>query len=147
MLPQRRRLPADALGQRPDDLGQGGTDEVVDVGGGRLAVEHRHDQPQRLGLGEDDRRQPRPAPEPVSAVGASGRLDGDARLAEDPDVAARGPLRDAQPLGELVGRRARAGLEDLEGAQGPGGGAQIGRHTGRLGDRPMNRKQIVRNWP
>ena len=58
---------------------------------------------------------------------------------------AGGTRRDAQSLGELVGRRAGARLEDLQGAQCPGGGAEITRHSGRLGDLPINRKQIVRN--
>jgi hypothetical protein len=113
---------------------------------GRLAVEHRHDQSKCLGFGEDDRRQPRPAPEPVPAIRTPGRLDGDARLSEDPDIPARGPLRDTQPRGEFAGRRAAVSLEDLEGTQSSCGGAEIGRHTGRLGGHEMNRKQIVRNW-
>ena len=72
VLTQLGRLPADALGQCLDDLAQGCTDEVVGASGGRLAVEHRHHQTKRLGLGEDDRRQPRPAAEPVPAMGSPG---------------------------------------------------------------------------
>jgi len=53
---QRRSLPADALGQRPDDLAQGRTDEVVGIGRRRLAIEHSHDQTKCLGFCEDDRR-------------------------------------------------------------------------------------------
>jgi hypothetical protein len=45
-------LPADALGQCPNDLAQGRTDGVVDVCGCRLAIEHRHDQAKCLGLRE-----------------------------------------------------------------------------------------------
>lgn len=85
------------------------------------------------------------APEPVPAVAAPGRLDGDARLPEDPDVATRGPLRDTQALGEFVGRRAGAGLEDLEDTQSSCGGAEVGRHTSSLEGGEPDRKQIVRN--
>ena len=105
-----------------------------------LAVEHRHDQAKRLGLGEDDRRQPRPAPKPVPPMGAAGRLDGDAGFAEDPDVTARGPLGDTQPSGQFAGCRAGAALKDLESTQGPCGGAEVGRHTGRLDGHGINRK-------
>ena len=132
VLAQHGRLPADVLGQCPDDLAQCSADEVV--GAGRLAIQRRHDQVKCLGLREDDRRQPRSAPEPVTTVRATGRLDGDARLPEDSDVPARGSLRDTQPRGEFVGRRSWAGLEDLEGTQGTRGGAQIGRHSSSLGD-------------
>ena len=97
VLPQRGRLTADVLRQCSDDLAESRTNRVVGVGvgGGRLAVEHRHDQAESLGLGEDDRRQPRPAAEPVPAIGAPDRVHRDAGLAEDRDVAARGPFGDA----------------------------------------------------
>jgi hypothetical protein len=66
-----------------------------------------------------------PRRQPVTAVRAARRLDRNAGLAEDPDVAAGRPLRDAEPFGELVGRRAGAALQDLQRAQRPGGGADL----------------------
>jgi hypothetical protein len=80
-----------------------------------VAVEHGHDQAQRLGLGEDDRRQPGPTAQPVSAARAAGRIHRNAGLAEDPDIAAGRPLGDAEPLRKLIGGRAGTVLEDLEG--------------------------------
>lgn len=138
-------LPGDVHRQCPDDLAQGRADEVVDVGGCRLVVEHRHDQTECLGLGERHRRQPRPCFEPVPAVGTPGRLDGDARLAEDADVTTGGPLGYTQPLGEVVGRAAGPGLEDLQGTQRSRGGADVACRTGRLSGYLLNQKQIVRN--
>ena len=46
-------------------------DEVVAARGGRVAVEHGHDQAERFGLREHDRRQFRAAPEAIAAVAAS----------------------------------------------------------------------------
>jgi hypothetical protein len=132
-------LPTDVLRQRPDDLDQRGTDEVVVVDGCRLAVEHGHDQSERFLFGEHDGRQPRAAAQPVSAVRTPGRLDGDACLTEDPDVPTRGALRDTQSIGEVAGRDAGAGLEDLECPQRSCGRAQVGGHPReitRVGDEP-----------
>ena len=52
---------------------------------------------------EHQRRQPDAAADPVTAVRPADRLDRDAGLAQDPDVAPGGPLGDA----ELVGRAGR----------------------------------------
>ena len=86
---------------------------------------------------------PRPATQPVTTVRAAGRLDRNAGFAEDADVAAGRPLGDAEPLGELIGRRARAGLQDLQYAQRSGGGA--GEDVWHIAI--LNRKRIVRIWP
>ena len=147
MLSQRCCLPANAWGQGPDDLAHGRADEVVDICGCRLAVEHGHGQTKRLGLREDDRRQPHPAAEPVPAIRAAGRLDGDARLAKDRHVPTRRPLGDSQPLGEFVGCRAGAALQDFEGTQSTCRWAEIGRHASRLEDRQaepeLDRPELV----
>jgi hypothetical protein len=79
--------------------------------------------------------------EPLSRVSHGGGLP------QDADVPACGPLRDAQRLGELVGRRTRTGLQDLQGTQSPGGGAETGRHaeqTRRLPTEPeADRPELV----
>ena len=120
-----------ALGQRLDEL-VGCTRDKVVVGGSWLAVEHRHDQHECLGLREDDRRQPRPASQPIAPMGTPGGLDGDPGLPEDPDVPTCRPLGHAQPRAELLGGRARAGLEDLKGAERTRGRTGTIRHTRRL---------------
>jgi hypothetical protein len=71
---------------------------------------------------------------------AAGRLDPDAGLAKDPDVAAGGTFGDAEALGELIGRRAGPVLQDLEGAKRSGGWADL------VHIAIVNRKWIVRKW-
>src|SRR6266700_1168422 len=132
--------PADVLGQRPDDLAQGGADRVAGVRGGVAAVEDGHDQAKRLGGGEDQRRQPDAAAEPVAAVGSPGGLHGDIGLAQARAVAARGPFGHIQLRRELGGGDAGLGLQQLQHPQCPRGGAQAGFHHSRL-----IRNLIVRN--
>src|SRR5690348_10441563 len=138
--PHGRGRPADILGQRPDDLSQGGADRIIGVRGRVAAVEHGHDQAKRLGGGEHQRRQPDAAANPVAAVGSPGRVHGDAGLAQDRDVAARGPFGHLQLCRELAAGDAGLGLQQLEGPKRPRGGAQVNFHNSRL-----IRKLIVRN--
>ena len=123
--PDRLGLPGHRLGQRAQQLAQGAADRVRGVGGLVVAVEHGHHQPERLGRGEHQRRQPDAATDPVAAVPAADRLDRDAGLAQDADVAAGGPLGDAELVGEPVGGDARAALHQLQGEQRPCGRAGV----------------------
>ncbi len=70
VLAQRRCLAADVLRERSDHLVETRADELIGVGGRRMALQHRHDESQRLVLGEDDRRQARPAADLIAAVAA-----------------------------------------------------------------------------
>ncbi len=124
VLAHRRRLPPDVGREGADDLAEPGPDGVLVVRGGVPAVEDRHHEAERLGGAEHQGRQPHPAAEPVAAVGPAHRLDRDAGLAQDRDVAAGGPVGDAESLGELVGGAARSVLQDLQGPQGPRGRAR-----------------------
>jgi hypothetical protein len=54
-----------------------GADGIVSVRGGMVAVEHSHDQAERLGGAEEQRRQPDASADPVAAVAPASRLDGD----------------------------------------------------------------------
>ena len=124
-LAQRDRLPGDVGRQHPQDLAERRADGVVGVGDRVLGVERRHHQAERLGRGEDQRRQPQPAPQPVAAVGTARRLHRDVGLAQDRDVAPRGPLGDAEALGELGGGDPGAALEDVQRPQRPRGRADL----------------------
>ena len=57
-------------GQRPDQLAESGAHRVLRIGGGVLPVEDGHHQAERLGGGEHQRRQAKPATDPVAAVRA-----------------------------------------------------------------------------
>ena len=129
VFPQRRCLPADAIREGTDDLGEGHADEIVAGGGGRVAVEHGHDQAQRFGLGEHDGRQLRASPEAIAAVAAAYRLDRHAGLAKDGDVPPRRPRGDAERASDLLGRRLTTELQDLERAQRPRGRAEVEGHA------------------
>ena len=109
-------LPADVLWQRPDDLAQGGTDRIVGIRGCVAAIEHGHDEAERLGGTEYQRRQPDATADPVAAVGPAGRLHGDAGLAQNRDVAACGPFGHVQLHRELAGGDAGLGLQQLKGS-------------------------------
>ena len=86
-----------------------------------VAVEHGHDQGQRLGRLEHQRRQPQPAAHAVPAVGAALGLQGYAGLAQDRDVAPGRAFGDAEPLGEASRGDAGGALDELEGEQGASG--------------------------
>ena len=132
------------LGQRPHDLAQRAADRVGGVGGVVVPVEHGHHQAERLGRGEHQRRQAQTTADPVAAVRPAHGLDRDARLAQDADVAAGSPLRDAELVGEPLGGDAGAALEQLESQQ------RAGRRTcGRLHRSSTSsiRKHTVRNRP
>ena len=89
----RLGLRGDGLGERPDDLAERAARGIGGVRGLVVAVEHRHDQGQRLGRLEHQRRQPQPAADAVAAVGAAFGLQRYAGLAQDRDVAAgRAPV-------------------------------------------------------
>jgi hypothetical protein len=131
----RGRGPADRLGLRghrlregPDDLAQRAADRVGGIARVVMAVEHGHDQAESLGGGEHQRREPQAAADPVAAVGPADRFDRDAGLAQDADVPAGGPVRDAELAGQPAGGDARAALDQLEGEQGPGRGTRVGVH-------------------
>jgi len=106
-----RGLLADVLRQRPDELAQGGADRVVGVRGRVAAVKHGHDQAERLGGAEHQRRQPDAPPDPVTAIGSAGRLHRDFGFTQDLDVAARGPFGHAKLGGELAAGDAGLGLQ------------------------------------
>ena len=146
----RRGGPADRLGlrghrlrQRPDDLAERAADRVGRVAGVVVAVEHGHDQAERLGGAEHQRRQPQAAADPVAAVRPADRLDRDAGLAQDGDVAAGGPLRDAELVGEPVRGDARAALHQLEGQQRPRRRARRRIVTGCLPDPEGERPETL----
>ena len=136
--------PADVLRQRPDDLAQGGADRIGGVRGCVAAVEHGHDQAKRLGGAEHQRRQPDAPAEPVTAVGSPGGLHGDAGLAQDRDVAARGASGHAELRCELGGGDAGLGLQQFEGLERPPGGAEAGFHVSRVIRNPIVRNRIYR---
>jgi len=140
MLAHDGGLPADVLGQRPHDLAQGGTDRIVGIRGSMAAIEHGHDQAQRFGGTEHQRRQPEAPADSVAAVAPPDRLHGDAGLAQDRDVAACGPFGNIQLHPELGGGDAGLGLQQLESPQRSPGGTQVGFHGSRL-----IRNPIVRN--
>jgi hypothetical protein len=79
-----------------------------------MAFERGHHQPERLGGREHQRGQPETPAEAIAAVPAWGGLDGDAGLAQDPDVPPGGPVADAQPVPEPLTTDARAVLDQLE---------------------------------
>jgi hypothetical protein len=108
------------------------------------AIEHGHDQAKRLGGGEHQRRQPDAPAEPVAAVGPPARFDGDAGLAQDRDVAARGALGHVELRRELGAGDAGLGLQQLEGPKCPRGGAQVGIQDSRLIRKPIVRNCIYR---
>src|ERR1700753_401180 len=88
------------------------------------------------------RRHPQPAANRVASVRSPGRIHRDAGLAQDRDVAARGPLGHLQLRRELAAGDAGLVLQQLEGPQGPPGGAQVGVHTSQANqeaDRPERR--------
>ncbi len=99
-----------------------------------VAVEHGHDQGQRLGRLEHQRGQPQPAPHAVAAVGAALGLQGYAGLAQDRDVAPGRALGDPEPLGQACRGDAGTALDELEGEQGPRGRAGVLACHGRHGD-------------
>jgi hypothetical protein len=55
-----------------------------------------------------------PPAEPVAAIGSPGRLHRDTGLAQDRDVAARGPFGHLQLRRELAGGDAGLGLQQLQ---------------------------------
>jgi len=65
-------------------------------------------------------------------------------LAQDRDVAARGPFGHVQLRGELAAGDAGLGLQQLEGPERPPGGAQVGFHDSRLIGNPIVRNRIYR---
>ena len=60
-LAQGDRLPRDVARQHPQDLAERRPDRVVGIGDGVLGVERGHHQAERLGRGEDQRREPQAA--------------------------------------------------------------------------------------
>ena len=109
----------DLLGERTEDLGQGGPDELGRVGRSAVALEHRHDEAQCLGGGEHQRRQAQAPADAVATVRPRDRLDGQVRLAQDGDVAAGSPLGDAQVVTQPLGGDAGAVLDGLEREERP----------------------------
>ena len=126
-LAQGDRLPGDVGRQHPQDLPERRADRVVGIGDRVLGVERRHHQAERLRRAEHQWRQAQPAAQPVATVGAARRLHRDVGLAQDRDVAPRGPLGDAEALGELGGRDPGAALEDVQRPERPCGRADLAR--------------------
>jgi hypothetical protein len=93
-----------------------------------VAVEHRHDQRQRLGSREHERWWAQASADPVAAVRTAHRLDRDVRVAQGGDVPPRSPVRDAEPVGQPVGSDAGAGLDELERQQRASGGVLVADH-------------------
>ena len=138
--PHDRGLPANVLRQHPDDLAQGRANWIVGVRGGMAAVQHGHDQAKRLGGGEQKRRQPQAAAQPVATVGSPVRFHRDARLAQDGHVAPGRSLGHVQLLRQPGPGDAGLSLQQLEDPQRSPGWAEVGFHSTRL-----IRKRIVRN--
>jgi hypothetical protein len=105
-----------------------------------VAIEHGHDQSDRLGGTEHQRRQPKTPADPVAAVTSADRLDRDTGLPKHADVAPGGPFGNPELVAEPVRRNAGAALNEFERQQRPG------RRTGfTLHSAPCNRKQNDRN--
>ncbi len=117
-----RRGPPDGLGlgghrlrECPHDLAERAADGVGGIARVVVAVEHGHDQAERLGGGEHQRRKPETAAEAIAAVRPAHGLDRDARLAQDADVPPGGAVGDSELVGQPVRGDAGAALEQFEG--------------------------------
>jgi hypothetical protein len=67
-----------------------------------------------------------------------------AGLAQDRDVAARGPLGHVELRRELAAGDARLGLQQFEGPKRPCRGAQVGIHVSTLIRKPTVRNRVYR---
>ena len=119
---------ATGSGQCPHELAERAADRVGGIAHVMVAVEHGHDQSEGLGGAEHQRRQPETATHAVAAVRSAGRLDRDAGLAKDADVAPGRPLRDAELVGESVRANTGTALDQFKGQQRPRRRARIGLH-------------------
>ena len=73
-----------------------------------------------LVVGQHERRQPIPGPDPVTAADATLTLDGDAEVLQRLDVAAHRSGIDLEPVRDLATREKRLRLEELEELEQPG---------------------------
>lgn len=131
----------DLLGEDAQDLGEGRADRLGRVGRTPVSLEHGHDEAERLGGREHQRRESQASADAVAAVRAGDRLDGQVGLAEDGDVAAGGALGDAQVVAEPLRGDAGAVLDGFEGEERPRRGTRVVPHTCHLpdADRPGRR--------
>jgi hypothetical protein len=128
------------LRERAHQPAERAADRVGGIAGVVVAIEHGHDQSDRLGGIEHQRRQPKTPADPVAAVTSADRLDRDTGLAKHADVAPGGPFGNPELVAEPVRRNAGAALNEFERQQRPG------RRTGfTLHSAPCNRKQNDRN--
>ena len=128
-LTDRPHRPRHPLRKRPNDLGECPAHQVPGVSRVTMSLQHRHDQPHRLGGAEHERGQPQPAPGPVTPVRAADRLDRQLRLPQDRDVTPRGPVRHAEPVAQLLRGNPRVPLDNLQRHQRPRRRAHLMRHV------------------